>query len=213
MFVRFTSMAICENRTNDMRGDLIWLAARWTYIWRYATMNNDARRRKTFLFAQRYIGYGVAALGLFLFPALLAFGLPTTPVKIDGKSIDLADVGSLYDAGDGTFPERAQDIPALLAQLKPARNVNLLGGGLAIRRVAALVAGIRLGSRCEQYFDRSHRGAHLRAGWQGTAGADRLPLRSPIHVALRQVDQLATERRLSSVDKIFQPLFWISATL
>lgn len=92
-------------------------------------MNNDARRRKTFLFAQRYIGYGVAALGLFLFPALLAFGLPTTPVKIDGKSIDLADVGSLYDAGDGTFPERAQDIPALLAQLKPARNVNLLGGG------------------------------------------------------------------------------------
>jgi diguanylate cyclase (GGDEF)-like protein len=55
--------------------------------------------------------------------------LTAAPAVIDDtQPIDLADSGKLYAAGDASFPERAQDIPSLLTQLKPAAKVNLFGG-------------------------------------------------------------------------------------
>ena len=66
----------------------------------------------------------------FLVAAFQTSVLIAAPAVIDdGKSIDLADTGKLYIADDASFPERAQDIPSLLMQLKPATKVNLFGGG------------------------------------------------------------------------------------
>ena len=77
----------------------------------------------------RTIGYGLAILWLSLVTFLSTPIVAATPASTArGESIDLAETGKVFSAGDELFPANATDIPAWLSRLKPAAKVSLLGG-------------------------------------------------------------------------------------
>ncbi|WP_432378580.1 ATP-binding protein [Duganella sp. P38] len=66
--------------------------------------------------------YAVLLLLVLCVPASAA------PISLTSASIDLAKAGRLYADNGEPYPVDAAGLPAMLAQLKPASSVNLLGG-------------------------------------------------------------------------------------
>ncbi|NYE59695.1 signal transduction histidine kinase/DNA-binding response OmpR family regulator [Duganella sp. 1224] len=52
----------------------------------------------------------------------------TTPIALNSDSVDLARAGQLFADHGEPYPVNAAGLPAMLARLKPASKVNLLGG-------------------------------------------------------------------------------------
>ncbi|WP_229223481.1 hybrid sensor histidine kinase/response regulator [Duganella sp. sic0402] len=73
----------------------------------------------------------IAYLRRYALLLLLTLCLPAsaTPIALANASIDLAKTGKLYADNGEPYPLNAAGLPAMLASLKPANSVNLLGGG------------------------------------------------------------------------------------
>jgi signal transduction histidine kinase/DNA-binding response OmpR family regulator/HPt (histidine-containing phosphotransfer) domain-containing protein len=82
------------------------------------------------------MSYGLPrGLPLLLLAVLMWWQAPaqaqpqTAPISLNSASVDLAEQGKLLHDDGQAFPATAAGLPAMLAQLKPAAKVDLLGGG------------------------------------------------------------------------------------